>query len=72
MYTEETIIFCRPTDIQVKMYNKILDSPIIRKCLSSVEGRDSTSHLQCIIALKKLCNTPLLVIFKNIYIIYIN
>ncbi|OUM63388.1 hypothetical protein PIROE2DRAFT_10109, partial [Piromyces sp. E2] len=67
---EETIIFCRPTNLQVKMYTKILDSPIIRKCLSCYggggEGRDSTSHLQCIIALKKLCNTPLLVYRKYI------
>jgi len=58
---EETIIFCRPTDIQIKMYNKVLDSPIIRKCFYNTETRDSTSHLQCIIALKKICNTPLLV-----------
>jgi len=63
---EETIIFCRPTDLQVKMYNKILDSPIIRKCIYSIEGRDSTSHLQCIITLKKLCNTPLLVYRKSL------
>ncbi|ORX54329.1 hypothetical protein BCR36DRAFT_410865 [Piromyces finnis] len=65
---EETIIFCRPTDIQIKMYTKILDSPIIRKCLSyyGSEDRDTTSHLQCIIALKKLCNTPLLVYRKYI------
>ncbi|ORY25993.1 hypothetical protein LY90DRAFT_427337, partial [Neocallimastix californiae] len=63
---EETIIFCRPTNIQVKIYNKILDSPIIRKCIYSTEGRDSTSHLQCIITLKKLCNTPLLVYRKSL------
>ncbi|ORX79931.1 hypothetical protein BCR32DRAFT_28972 [Anaeromyces robustus] len=61
---EEIIIFCRPTDIQVKMYNKVLDSPIIRKCIYNTENRDSTSHLQCIIALKKICNTPLLVYRK--------
>jgi len=63
---EETIIFCRPTDIQIKMYNKVLDSPIIRKCFYNTETRDSTSHLQCIIALKKICNTPLLVYRKSL------
>ncbi|NWH64590.1 RA54B protein, partial [Geococcyx californianus] len=60
---KESIIFCRPTALQLELYRKLLSSPVIRSCL---QGRlENSPHLICIGALKKLCNHPCL-LFKAI------
>ncbi|NXX49555.1 RA54B protein, partial [Tricholaema leucomelas] len=58
---KESIIFCLPTALQLELYRKLLSSQVIRSCL---QGRlESSPHLVCIGALKKLCNHPCL-LFK--------
>ncbi|NWH69997.1 RA54B protein, partial [Piaya cayana] len=60
---KESIIFCRPTALQLELYRKLLSSQVIRSCL---QGRlENSPHLICIGALKKLCNHPCL-LFKSI------
>ncbi|NXL11162.1 RA54B protein, partial [Mesembrinibis cayennensis] len=60
---KESIIFCRPTALQLELYRKLLSSQVIRSCL---QGRlENSPHLICIGALKKLCNHPRL-LFKAI------
>ncbi|XP_023776533.1 DNA repair and recombination protein RAD54B isoform X3 [Cyanistes caeruleus] len=60
---KESIIFCRPTTLQLELYRKLLSSRVITSCL---QGRlENSPHLICIGALKKLCNHPCL-LFKAI------
>lgn len=60
---KESIIFCRPTALQLELYRKLLSSHVITSCL---QGRlENSPHLICIGALKKLCNHPCL-LFKAI------
>ncbi|XP_064247839.1 DNA repair and recombination protein RAD54B isoform X2 [Passer domesticus] len=60
---KESIIFCRPTALQLELYRKLLGSRVITSCL---QGRlENSPHLICIGALKKLCNHPCL-LFKAI------
>ncbi|NXW16115.1 RA54B protein, partial [Circaetus pectoralis] len=60
---KESIIFCRPTALQLELYQKLLSSQVTRSCL---QGRlENSPHLICIGALKKLCNHPCL-LFKAI------
>lgn len=56
----ETVVFCRPSQVQLSLYRQLLTSRIARSCLV----RDScggSRHLVCIAALKKICNHPCLV-----------
>ncbi|XP_029447555.1 DNA repair and recombination protein RAD54B [Rhinatrema bivittatum] len=52
----ESIIFCRPTALQLELYRKLLNSRAIKSCLQGM--MENSSHLVCIGALKKLCNHP--------------
>ncbi|KAF9926011.1 DNA repair and recombination protein rad54b [Linnemannia zychae] len=54
----EAVVFCRPSMLQKAIYHHMIDSPFLKSCLSM----DGTRHLACIIALRKLCNSPRLVI----------
>ncbi|KAG0289623.1 helicase [Linnemannia gamsii] len=54
----EAVVFCRPSMLQRAIYRHMLDSPFLKSCLSM----DGTHHLGCIIALRKLCNSPRLVL----------
>lgn len=57
----ETVIFCRPTQLQINLYKTMLSSRLVRRCLSrGVSGETTAPHLVCIGALKKLCNHPAL------------
>nr|XP_042701050.1 DNA repair and recombination protein RAD54B isoform X4 [Chrysemys picta bellii] len=60
---KESILFCRPTALQLELYRKLLSSRVIRSCLQGV--LENSPHLICIGALKKLCNHPCL-LFKAI------
>nr|XP_006111066.1 DNA repair and recombination protein RAD54B isoform X1 [Pelodiscus sinensis]XP_014426961.1 DNA repair and recombination protein RAD54B isoform X1 [Pelodiscus sinensis]XP_025038303.1 DNA repair and recombination protein RAD54B isoform X1 [Pelodiscus sinensis]XP_025038310.1 DNA repair and recombination protein RAD54B isoform X1 [Pelodiscus sinensis] len=60
---KETILFCRPTVLQLGLYRKLLRSRVVRSCLQGV--LENSPHLICIGALKKLCNHPCL-LFKAI------
>ncbi|XP_025936794.1 DNA repair and recombination protein RAD54B isoform X4 [Apteryx rowi] len=60
---KESVIFCRPTALQLELYRKLLNSQVVRSCL---QGRlENSPYLICIGALKKLCNHPSL-LFKAI------
>ncbi|XP_070568262.1 DNA repair and recombination protein RAD54B-like isoform X2 [Ptychodera flava] len=52
----ESVIFCRPSQLQLQVYNQLLSSSVIRSCLSSYYN--GTTHLLGMAALKKLCNHP--------------
>uniref|UniRef100_M3XIU9 RAD54 homolog B n=1 Tax=Latimeria chalumnae TaxID=7897 RepID=M3XIU9_LATCH len=54
----ECIVFCRPAALQLQLYCKLLTSHAVRSCL--LGAVESSPHLVCIGALKKLCNHPLL------------
>ncbi|KAI9557966.1 RAD54B meiotic recombition protein [Daphnia sinensis] len=54
----ESVVFCKPTHIQIELYRSLLDSSAVRSILSSTHcGNDQLSF---ILALRKLCNHPTL------------
>lgn len=59
----ENVVFCRPGVLQIKLYQKLLSSQAVRFCLQG--SLESSPHLICIGALKKLCNHPCL-LFNSI------
>uniref|UniRef100_A0A1X7SRQ0 SNF2 N-terminal domain-containing protein n=1 Tax=Amphimedon queenslandica TaxID=400682 RepID=A0A1X7SRQ0_AMPQE len=61
----ESVIFCRPTPLQVSVYHHLLSTPTVRSCLSHSHSLGGSPHLVCISALKKLCNCPSLVYTCN-------
>uniref|UniRef100_A0A1X7SMQ1 SNF2 N-terminal domain-containing protein n=1 Tax=Amphimedon queenslandica TaxID=400682 RepID=A0A1X7SMQ1_AMPQE len=61
----ESVIFCRPTPLQVSVYHHLLSTPTVRSCLSHSHSLGGSPHLVCISALKKLCNCPSLVYTSN-------
>ncbi|XP_056017684.1 DNA repair and recombination protein RAD54B-like [Ostrea edulis] len=56
----EIVLFCQPTDLQLRLYCQMLQGKMFRSCLRN----DGASHLVCIGALKKLCNHPSLIFTK--------
>ncbi|XP_017579315.1 DNA repair and recombination protein RAD54B [Pygocentrus nattereri] len=56
----EWTVFCRPTELQVQLYDALLSTRSVRACLSAYNTHTFTHspHLICINALKKLCNHP--------------
>ncbi|KAM4706176.1 DNA repair and recombination protein RAD54B [Rhinophrynus dorsalis] len=54
----ESIVFCRSSEFQLDLYRKLLSSRLVRACLQGTG--ESSPHLACIGALKKLCNHPFL------------
>ncbi|KAI5092271.1 DNA repair and recombination protein RAD54B, partial [Silurus meridionalis] len=56
----EWTVFCRPTELQVQLYNELLSSRPVRACFAAASTHAFTQspHLACINALKKLCNHP--------------
>ncbi|XP_062044226.1 DNA repair and recombination protein RAD54B isoform X4 [Lepus europaeus] len=54
----ENVVFCRPGALQIELYRKLLNSQAVRFCLQGLS--ESSPHLLCIGALKKLCNHPCL------------
>ncbi|XP_054841779.1 DNA repair and recombination protein RAD54B [Eublepharis macularius] len=59
---KESILFCRPTALQLELYRRLLSSQMVRSCLQG--SLENSPHLVCIGALKKLCNHPSL-LFKT-------
>ncbi|XP_075540713.1 DNA repair and recombination protein RAD54B-like isoform X2 [Dermacentor variabilis] len=57
----ECVVFCRPQPLQLAIYQNLLDTNMVRACLSSYLSTDANCPLACILALRKLCNHPLLV-----------
>ncbi|GAA95684.1 glycoside hydrolase family 47 protein [Mixia osmundae IAM 14324] len=51
---QEYVLFVRPTQLQIRLYKKILETPAVRAIFSGKGG----NHLVLISALKKLCNSP--------------
>ncbi|KAJ7372137.1 DNA repair and recombination protein rad54b [Desmophyllum pertusum] len=58
--TVESVVFCRPSLLQLSVYRHLLTSRVVRSCLTSYSSGGSR-HLVCIGALKKLCNDPSLI-----------
>jgi DNA repair and recombination protein RAD54B len=58
----DTVVFCKPTERQLKCYSELVASSAIELCFSSVQASD---HLRAITLLKKACNTPLLLQDKS-------
>ncbi|XP_045027998.1 DNA repair and recombination protein RAD54B isoform X2 [Daphnia magna] len=54
----ESVIFCKPTYIQIELYRSLLDSSAVRSILSSTHC--GNNQLSFILALRKLCNHPTL------------
>ncbi|KAK2902998.1 hypothetical protein Q8A67_007711 [Cirrhinus molitorella] len=56
----EWTVFCKPTELQLRLYGVLLATRPIRACLSGANTHTYTHspHLACINALKKLCNHP--------------
>uniref|UniRef100_A0A671MUJ4 RAD54 homolog B n=1 Tax=Sinocyclocheilus anshuiensis TaxID=1608454 RepID=A0A671MUJ4_9TELE len=56
----EWTVFCKPTELQLRLYGVLLATRPIRACLSGASTHTYTHspHLACINALKKLCNHP--------------
>lgn len=54
LYTDELVVFCSPTPLQIQIYRNILDSSFLRQVFRG----DATNHLLLIGVLRKLCNTP--------------
>ncbi|XP_075069909.1 DNA repair and recombination protein RAD54B isoform X2 [Mixophyes fleayi] len=59
----ESIVFCKPSLLQLDLYRKLLNSWLVKSCLQGLG--EGSLHLVCIGALKKLCNHPCL-LFKTI------
>ncbi|XP_035212503.1 DNA repair and recombination protein RAD54B-like [Stegodyphus dumicola] len=57
----ETVVFCRPTNLQKNLYKHFLQSRDIEAILSENIQVDPSMHLVYISILRKLCNHPLLV-----------
>ena len=51
----EYVLLCRPTRAQAKVYHEILNSARFQSALNSADGR---VHLQLIMLLRKVCNSP--------------
>ncbi|TKA50418.1 hypothetical protein B0A55_12889, partial [Friedmanniomyces simplex] len=56
----EYVVFCRPTQAQIKVYQAIIGSPTFNAALGS-----SAISLELINVLKKVCNSPTLLLKKN-------
>ncbi|XP_065101608.2 DNA repair and recombination protein RAD54B [Paramisgurnus dabryanus] len=56
----EWTVFCKPTELQLRLYGVLLATRPIKACLSSagIHSYTHSPHLACINALKKLCNHP--------------
>lgn len=59
-FAVETVVFCRPSQLQLSLYRHLLTSRIVRSCLVA-SNSGGTQHLVCISVLKKICNHPSLV-----------
>eukprot|EP00045_Choanoeca_perplexa_P001869 m.22119 g.22119 ORF g.22119 m.22119 type:complete len:872 (+) comp11205_c0_seq1:96-2711(+) len=54
----EMVLFCKPSDLQVRLYKQLLATRYFRHGLSS--GHGGSKHLVMISLLKQLCNSPVL------------
>lgn len=53
----EIVVFCKPTELQMKVYNSVIDSLMMAK--ENFQGFcDGVAHLGVIAALKKICSHP--------------
>ncbi|OCT76996.1 hypothetical protein XELAEV_18032199mg [Xenopus laevis] len=59
----ENIVFCQPSQFQLDLYRRLLNSRAVKSCL--LGNGENSPHLVCIGALKKLCNHPCL-LFRTI------
>ncbi|VDK42180.1 unnamed protein product [Anisakis simplex] len=60
----ELIVCCRPTDLQEKLYQKLISSKHLKQNASKNDGTITGTALSFITNLKKLCNHPQLIYQK--------
>eukprot|EP00911_Craspedida_sp_UC1_P002987 UC1_evm1s2183 len=54
------VVFCQPTEAQLRAYQALIGSRVLKRCFTSSGGGGGSSdspHLRCVDALKKLCNS---------------
>lgn len=54
----EFVVFCQPSPLQKSLYRRMVDSSYLQSCFTM----DGSRHLACIMALRKLCNSPKLIL----------
>jgi len=58
---DEFVVFCAPTGLQQRVYQALLESRGLQRCL--YEG-DAQSHLKAITLMRKICNAVSLAVSK--------
>lgn len=58
----EYVVFCKPTDLQVTLHERLLNTPAVEQCLG---GHNSAFQLKGIMHLRKICNSPSLLSLEN-------
>ncbi|XP_037085497.1 DNA repair and recombination protein RAD54B-like [Pollicipes pollicipes] len=58
----ETVVFCRPSPLQVELYSRVLESRELRQLLSAGSSDAGAGHLVFISLLRKLCSHPALLL----------
>ncbi|KAG1649713.1 DNA repair and recombination protein RAD54B [Nymphon striatum] len=61
----EMVVICKLSDLQMKLYQKLISSKILKSCLLGTR-ENGMAHLICISALRKLCNHPSLLHQKSV------
>ena len=56
----ESVVFCRPSLLQLTLYRHLVKSCVLKSCLTS-HPLSGSRHLECINALKRICNDPSLI-----------
>ncbi|PRW57845.1 DNA repair and recombination RAD54B [Chlorella sorokiniana] len=54
------VVFCRPTELQLRLYSGVLGSGVVRKMLSATGSDFGDTALSVLTNLRKLCNHPAL------------
>lgn len=55
----EFVVFCKPTTVQAEIYEQVLETPA---CMSAISGYKSAQALSLINTLRKVCNSPRLLL----------
>jgi DNA repair and recombination protein RAD54B len=55
---DEITIFCRPSQMQITLYERIINARAIRSIFNDSHAQLSAQHLTALDALRKLCNHP--------------
>lgn len=51
------VVYCQPTELQLKLHKMLLQTPAVEQCLG---GQNTAFQLKAIMHLRKICNSPAL------------